>query len=744
MTTSFIIAPSPRFYTSNNCGQFNVAGYILTKNALTGAPKPTYRDGAGLVENPTTMPVSSDGSPGYPVFWKITEGEPLYRVEWYDLRGNLIGIDYNFPQTGVANGGDIVVNNEVVNFGLNEQFSFWSEGTDFQNDDLIVGSTSVADDWIFSRSNNTADIQITRHEFASGENLVPFSPPYALTYTVSTASGDAVSDLSQRYKYVQSLNNQIVTVGIYLSMANLSTTAEVELLVNQNFGTGGSVSILTPLTTFTVTDSFQFFEYTFTVPSIAGNTIGPNEDDYLEILFRMNPSQLQSIYFANYQFQSGSGTSTAYPYIISDEQYAKILPYNLKGYSNQQGTNLIGWSAYQNLKDFLITVPFRNYLIGWFFYSNPNQLGKVINTTSVYPNNDGGYICDMTILQSDGNNVVTKNSFLGQNLILEVVTGSKKFGIGQIIENSNSGPLFSKRVSCYFVSTSTSITATIKFAIIGWSGTENEQKRQFVDPGAWNATGTNPTLTAGWTYLFVSEYTSAENAFGIIESFQMPDFGTYSSFGVFWWIDDTTLVAGNSIEFVYANLTVTNKANQFIQAETIQETLEKCQRYFFKTYDTYNENFIFSNTFASPSFSVPLFIETTSPPVTSVAIPTPYSYNSAFNEESTINSQSFYGSFQLPVPLYAQPNITFYNPVSVAPGTLNGILNYSATGSVSVVVDTMASTAVTLVINSRESIGFSIPTSQVILKTTSGAEVITINLPMLASFNIVADSQLGV
>jgi hypothetical protein len=85
--------------------------------------------------------------------------------------------------------------------------------------------------------------------------------------------------MSQRIENVRSFAGQTVTLSYW---AKASVAVANTPLVVQNFGSGGSSSVVTSsLGTQNLTTSWQRFTTTFTVPSISGKTVGTN--GFLEV-----------------------------------------------------------------------------------------------------------------------------------------------------------------------------------------------------------------------------------------------------------------------------------------------------------------------------------------------------------------------------------------------------------------------------------------------------------------------------
>jgi len=161
---------------------------------------------------------------------------------------------------------------------INGAFDFWQRGTSFTTG--VYG----ADRWINDLSGGT--VTMSRQAFTVGDTLGSSNPTYFLRQTVSGQSG--VNDraiVSQPIEGVRSYAGQTITVLGWARRSSGSGNVTIEPL--QFFGTGGSPSsdtLITPQTV-TLTTSFAPFALTFSVPSIAGKTLGTNGNDSLVLNF---------------------------------------------------------------------------------------------------------------------------------------------------------------------------------------------------------------------------------------------------------------------------------------------------------------------------------------------------------------------------------------------------------------------------------------------------------------------------
>lgn len=106
-------------------------------------------------------------------------------------------------------------------------------------------------------------------------------------YFAVNITGGSLASVGQKIEGVHTLAGGKATLSVWLR----STVAGKRLGVRiyQSFGTGGSpsaaVSTIITTTPLTLSTTFQKYTLTFDVPSVAGKTLGTNNNDYLYLVF---------------------------------------------------------------------------------------------------------------------------------------------------------------------------------------------------------------------------------------------------------------------------------------------------------------------------------------------------------------------------------------------------------------------------------------------------------------------------
>jgi microcystin-dependent protein len=307
MTTGYFLAPNARWQGRDLTGQPCIDGKLYTYEADSLVPKLTYQDKDGLI--PNTNPVDLDDKGEANIYWM---DDALYRIILKTVNDELVYDQDNYPY--VANSQDTPESETDFksNFIRNPQFTYWTNSTTFAG---IKAALAVwdycVDDWLYSKTDATSVVGISRQTFTVGQEEVPGNPPYFLRYECSNVGGgtETNSQLYQRIKSVQTLSNKNVVPSIALKVVN-APSATVEIYLNQYFGSGGSPSVLvsTLAITANLTTSWQIFNpiTDILIPSVNGKTLGTDGLDSLNFSIKFPSNQLVTIDVANAQLVAGT------------------------------------------------------------------------------------------------------------------------------------------------------------------------------------------------------------------------------------------------------------------------------------------------------------------------------------------------------------------------------------------------------------------------------------------------------
>lgn len=233
------------------------------------------------------------------------------------------------------------------NLIINGDFSVWQRGTS-----QTITTYGSDDRW---RNDHNVSTKVhTRQAFTVGQTDVPNNPKYYSRTVVTSVVGASSYVLKKtELESVATTAGKEVTLSFWAKADSVKNMA-VEFL--QNFGTGGSPSASVTgidVTTFNLTTSWQKFTTTVTFPSIAGKTLGTNNNDSYQIYFwfesgssfaaRTNSLGQQSGTFdiANVQLEFGD-TATEFEYVHPADQLARCQRYFQKSYIKDDSLGTVG------------------------------------------------------------------------------------------------------------------------------------------------------------------------------------------------------------------------------------------------------------------------------------------------------------------------------------------------------------------------------------------------------------------
>lgn len=302
-----------------------------------------------------------------------------------------------------------------------------------------------------------------------------------------------------------------------------------------------------------------------------------------------------------------TGNGTNYVALRSPDNLAANVDYELPATDGTPGQGLVtdgfGVLSFASIGGTGST-GFKNLIINGDFRIDQRQNGSVYDSTGGL-NNNRAYTLDRFFIQSQGassttfgNDVIdvqrsTTSPPSGRqySLALDVETANRKFGVVQIVENTNCIQLASVNsvVSLSFKARVSSTTRLndIRAAVIGWTGsvddllTTNSGNIVAVTGNGWENSSNNPVLFSGYTYQNTPANLNVTTSWA---TYTIPN------------ITITTSGVNNLLVFIWSNATSTNTGSadilylSDIQLEAgttstdfdyldVTDSLQMCQRY---------------------------------------------------------------------------------------------------------------------------------------------------------------------
>lgn len=312
MAITYTLAPLPKWIIIDNQGTTAGGAKMYTYRSLNKVqPKPVYQDAGGTL--PYTNPVLFDanGTQG-PFYWQIDsdDADETYYIRVTDSEDNFLWDIDDFP-SGSGGGGNVTSYLNLNNLIANNVFIDHIDDTanPINSTDLVICpsnhhgftpdlinpvSTStggvLGPDIRFTKNNTAATDQITFGSFFGINPLTGDVTPVQYLRYVCTNS--PVGEVYKSFQFpicqgIQNLSNTGVSFTIWARVA--STPVDVIVYYRQYFGSGGSPSaeVRLPAGTITLTPTWTKYNIGFTVPDVAGKTLGACGDDALYMQLEM-------------------------------------------------------------------------------------------------------------------------------------------------------------------------------------------------------------------------------------------------------------------------------------------------------------------------------------------------------------------------------------------------------------------------------------------------------------------------
>jgi hypothetical protein len=209
-------------------------------------------------------------SPNYS--WAEPDNSSLVKNGAQDIRALGDAIDTSVWNIGFGQAGK----NKIIN----GDFGIWQRGTTFNS---IATGTYTADRWSGAFINGTCNV--TQQAFTAGTAPVAgYESQYFLRFARTSTAGTA-DFFGQKIEDVRTFAGQTATISFWAKCSTASANGIIFYL-SQNFGSGGSsaIDISPSTTTGSVTTSWTRYSASFTVPTIAGKTIGAS--NFLAMVFQ--------------------------------------------------------------------------------------------------------------------------------------------------------------------------------------------------------------------------------------------------------------------------------------------------------------------------------------------------------------------------------------------------------------------------------------------------------------------------
>ena len=278
--------------------------------------------------------------------WSVPTSSDLVKNGATDIETLGDSVDASLWSSGYGQAGK----NKVINGDL----GIWQRGTTFTS----PASGVYTADRYATVQNGTGTSTISQQAFTLGTAPVTgYESTYFLRHLVTAVGTSTVNGIEQRIESVRTFANQTVTFSFW---AKADAARTISARIDQFFGSGGSPSATVTGTvyTFSATTAWTRFSQTITLASIAGKTLGTNNNDavYFKIYnantlnSQMDLWGLQMEYGSKATpFQTASGGSQQDELAMAQRYYQRITPASA-------GASFSGFAA--TTSQALFSVPF--------------------------------------------------------------------------------------------------------------------------------------------------------------------------------------------------------------------------------------------------------------------------------------------------------------------------------------------------------------------------------------------------
>jgi hypothetical protein len=236
-----------------------------------------------------------------------------------DAKGDILTATGNDTPARLAVGanGDTLVADSSATTGLRYQSNFsagknaiingamnvWQRGTTFNS---AINNAYTADRWIWYYD-GTATWNVTQQAFTPGTAPVAgYEGSFFLRTTLSANTSGTYGNFIQKVEDVRTFAGQTITISFW---AKADSARSSLVYFFQNFGSGGSSTVVVSTPSITYSTSWQRYTYTLAAPSLAGKTIGTNS--YLELGIRTTATSGSTLDIWGVQIEA-SNTATAF------------------------------------------------------------------------------------------------------------------------------------------------------------------------------------------------------------------------------------------------------------------------------------------------------------------------------------------------------------------------------------------------------------------------------------------------
>ena len=325
MALSYNLGFNPFWYMVDVYGEpLSGGGFYAGSSLNPTVPKTVYQNASGTLAWPTNTIVipgggtvnniilfDANGTQG-PFYFLLDSANPsdLYYIQFYDKDGNPLNTINAYEPGSGGGGGTITTNYFIKNYVTNNLFLH-------NNADTTTGIVTATSGTVICPSNHsgykTPDVVFLKDGSGATDVLKIYNPGLAgsdFALGTDPLTGDVTPEFYMRFSttggsgetqkcfqwpldlHLKNLEQQDITVLVWAK--GNSGTQTISPFIWQDTGSGGSPTVITPVnidvTPRSLSASWAPYEFSYTVPSLTGITLGTCGDDatYLQIGMPLN------------------------------------------------------------------------------------------------------------------------------------------------------------------------------------------------------------------------------------------------------------------------------------------------------------------------------------------------------------------------------------------------------------------------------------------------------------------------
>lgn len=161
---------------------------------------------------------------------------------------------------------------------------------------------------------------------APGGELLDF-PSFSVNISSPGTGSNTVRDLVIQWPDVNKFSKNLgagetnIFNLLFAARLNSGVSATFDLRLIRNFGSGGSTSTDTSITTFPVTATYSYFNENISIPDNSSATVG--EGSFIALVIRVPPGVAFDVRFTDFAFTLGNASLLQFPVMTNDEMLSR-------------------------------------------------------------------------------------------------------------------------------------------------------------------------------------------------------------------------------------------------------------------------------------------------------------------------------------------------------------------------------------------------------------------------------------